>query len=595
MPNSPGVWHFFFYWRFITIVFIYSLKIPPFFMFFNNTIENISRIRKLVEVIAKYGFEDFVVSTGLNKILTPKSKLKNQPADEQQFTNTRWERIRLIMEELGPTYIKLGQMLSNRPDLVPEPLIKELEKLLDKVPPFTTEVAKEIIEEELKKSVKEVFIYFDDKPIGSASIGQVHRARLISGEDVVVKVQRPNAKKQVAADLSLIREFVKLTENYFIKAGILNPLDIVDTFAKSLQNELDYFTEARNLEQFRTLYKDFDNLYIPKPFRDLTTNRVLTIEFISGCKVNDLPTLKSWGIRPPDIAKKGLDIYLRQIFEVGVFHADPHPGNILVKPNGRIALIDFGMVGKLVQSQKYAFAGVFISLAKKDAKSMATNLRRLAIDHEIGDMRAFEYDLNDLIQDYGVLASDDVGVRDFTARLQKLAYKYKLQIPGVIFLIMRSLAILEGTTKQLDPKFDVLENIKPYGLKLLAEQYSLKNVSDEVSNTISQVFTLFYNLPLEVRDIVKQVRKGKIVLNTKQVGFEANLRQQDFIANRLVMAIIIGSLIIASSISYGSSFGKEIPGLFGIPYFSLFCFLFAGFLGFIIFINDYRSGRNRHQ
>jgi len=590
----------------MSLAFIFQIGIPwecfyifvintLIFMLFNNTIENISRIRKLAEVIIKYGFEDFVVNTGLNKILTPKKKVKGQVSEENQFTHSRWERIRLLMEELGPTYIKLGQMLSNRPDLVPEPLIKELEKLLDKVPPFSTETAKQIIEEELGKEIHEVFIYFDDKPIGSASIGQVHRARLINGEDVVVKVQRPNARKQVVADLSLIKEFVKITENYFIKSGILNPLDIVDTFSKSLQNELDYFTEARNLEQFRILYKDYDSLYIPKPYRELTTKKVLTIEFISGCKVNDLPTLKAWGIKPPQIAKKGLNIYLMQIFEVGVFHADPHPGNILIKPNGKIALIDFGMVGKLMQSQKYAFAGVFISLANKDAKSMATNLRRLAIDHEIDDMRAFEYDLNDLIQDYMVLADDEIGVRDFTARLQKLAYKYKLQIPGVIFLILRSLAILEGTSKQLDPNFNVLENIKPYGAKLLAEQYSFKNISDEISHSVAQIFTLFYNLPLEIRDIVKQVRKGKIVLNTRQIGFEKHQRQLDFMANRLVIAVIIGALIIAAALSYGSAIEKDVAGVLGIPYFTLFCFLLAGFLGFILFINDYRSGRNRHQ
>ena len=564
-------------------------------MLFNNTIENIGRIRKLVEVIAKYGFEDLLENTGLSKILTSKKKAIGQYSEEKQFTHSRWERIRLIMEELGPTYVKLGQMLSNRPDLVPEPLIKELEKLLDRVPPFDIETVKEIIEAELARPMNEIFIYFDEIPIGSASIGQVHRARLIDGTDVVVKVQRPNAKKQISADLSLIREFVKITENYFVKAGILNPLDIVETFSKSLQTELDYFTEARNLEQFKRLYRDYESMYIPKPYRDLTTKKVLTIEFVSGCKVNDLDTLKSWGIRPTEIAKKGLNIYLKQIFEVGVFHADPHPGNILIKPNGTIALIDFGMVGKLMQSQKYAFAGVFISLANKDAKSMATNLRRLAIDHEINDMRAFEYDLNDMIQDYIVLAGDDMGVRDFTARLQKLAYKYKLQIPGVIFLILRSLAILEGTSKQLDPDFDVLENIKPYGLKLLAEQYSLKNVSDEVSHTIAQAFTLFYNLPLEIRDIVKQIRKGKIVLNTSQVGFDKYLKQLHFATNRIVLAIVIGALIIAAGLSYGNSIGKDAAGLFGIPYFSIFCFIAAGFLGFAIFINDFRSGRNRHQ
>jgi ubiquinone biosynthesis protein len=563
-------------------------------MLFNKTIENIGRIRKLIEVLVKYGFEDIVVNTGLKSILSPKKKAKDPyAAEEQHFTHSRWERIRLIMEEMGPTYIKLGQMLSNRPDLVPEPLIKELEKLLDSVPPFETELAKQIIEQELAKPINDIFIYFDEKPIGSASIGQVHRARLLSGEDVVVKVQRPNAKRQVIADLSLMREFVKLTEGYFVKAGIMNPLEILDTFSKSLQNELDYFTEARHLEQFLKLYENQKDLYIPKPFRDLTTKKVLTIEFVSGCKVSDLPTLISWGIEPKDIAKKGLNIYLTQIFEVGIFHADPHPGNILIKPNGQIALIDFGMVGKLIQSQKYAFAGVFISLANKDAKSMATNLRRLAIDHEIEDMRAFEYDLNDLIQEYVILAGDDLGVRDFTARLQKLAYKYKLQIPGVIFLILRSLAILENTTKTLDPEFDVLENIKPFGAKLIAEQYSFKNISNEVGHSFAQAFTLFYNLPLEMRDIIKQVRKGKIVLNTNQIGFEGYRRQLDFIANRLVLAIIIGALVISAGLSYSLAIGKDVPGLIGIPYFTLFCMVSAGFLGFIAFINDFRSGRKK--
>ena len=565
-------------------------------MLFDNTIENIGRIRKLIEVLVKYGFEDIVVNTGLRNILTPKRKVAGKISEtEHEFTQSRWERIRLIMEELGPTYIKLGQMLSNRPDLVPAPLIKEMEKLLDRVPPFSTEKAKEIIEEQLDKPMHELFLYFDEKPIGSASIGQVHRARLKEGDDVVVKIQRPNAKKQVIADLSLLREFIKLTENYFVKAGILNPVEIIDTFSKSLQSELDYFNEARNLEQFRSLYKDYDKLYIPKPYKHLTTKKVLTSEFISGCRVNDLPTLKSWGIRPPEIAKQGLDLYLMQIFEVGIFHADPHPGNILIKPNGKIGLIDFGMVGKLMQSQKYAFAGIFISLANKDAKSMATNLRRLSIDHEIEDMRAFEYDLNDLIQDFTVMAQDDVGVKDFTARLQKLAYKYKLQIPGVIFLILRSLAILEGVARSLDPSFDVLENIKPYGIKLIAEQYSLKNISSEMGHTFSQAVSLFYNLPLEIRDIVKQVRKGKIVLNTRQIGFERYTRQLDFAVNRIMLALIIGSLIIGAAISYGNAIGTDASGLFGVPYFSLFCLLIAGFLGFILFINDYRSGRNRNQ
>jgi ubiquinone biosynthesis protein len=370
-------------------------------------------------------------------------------------------------------------------------------------------------------------------------------------------------------------------------------VEIVYTFAKSLQNELDYLNEAKHLDQFRRLYASMEKFHIPKPYRDLSTSKVITIEFVSGCKVTDITMLKSWGLDPHKIAKNGLDIYLKQIFDYGIFHADPHPGNILIRPNGAIALIDFGMVGKLMQSQRYAFAGVFISLANRDAKSMATNLRRLSVDHEIEDMKAFEYDLNDLIQDYIVLEYEEMSVKDFTARIQKLAYKFKLQIPGTIFLILRSLAMLEGIAKVLDPKFDVLENIKPYGIRLIAEQFSVKNVSGEVKHTMLQLFTLFYNLPLELRDIVKQVRKGKIVLNTRQHGYDSFIKQIHFAANRLVMAIIVGALILASAIAYSSSINQDVPGLFGIPVFSILCWVIALFIMFLLVFNDYRSSRKK--
>ncbi len=559
-------------------------------MLFDRTIENISRIRKLIEVLFTYGFEDIVINSGLRNLIRGRKK-SSTALDKKQLTLDRWERLRLVMEELGPTYIKLGQLLSNRPDFIPDGLIKELEKLLDEVPPFSVEAAKSIVESELGKPLNELFVYFDEKPIGSASIGQVHRARLITGEDVVVKIQRPNARRQIMSDLVLIKEFVKLTEGYFVKAGIINPREIIDAFSKSLQNELDYNLEVRHLQQFRRLYKGMKKFYIPKPFQAYSTQQVITIEFVSGCKVSDVPTLLSWGLNPGDIAKAGLEIYLKQIFELGIYHADPHPGNVFIKPNGSITLIDFGMVGKIMQSQRFAFAGVFINMANMDAKGMAVNLRRLAVDHEIEDMRAFEYDLNDLIQDYIVLDYGEMTIRDFTARLQKIAYKYKLQIPGNIFLIFRSLAILEGMAKSLDPSLDVLASIKPYGVKLLTEQYSLRNVSNEFRNTFVQIFTLLNNLPFELREIVKMVRKGRIVFNMKVHGFDLMIKQVHYAANRLVMGLIIGSLIIAASISYAASIGQEVTGFLGVPVFSWICFFIATLVGILIVFNDYRSGR----
>ncbi len=564
-------------------------------MLFNQTFENISRLRKIIEVLLKYGFDDVVTGTRLNKLARKASRSGKPEPMEATLTTARWQRIRQVIEELGPTYIKLGQFLSNRPDLLPEPLIKEFEKLQDEVAPFPVETAKSMIEEETGIAMSDLFLYFDEKPLGSASIGQVHRARLSTGEDIVVKIQRPNAQKQVTADLSLIREFVKFTESYFIKAGILNPLDILDTFSKTLREELNYLNEVRHMEQFRKLFGDMEKLYIPRPFRELCTQKIFMVEFVSGCKVTDVKTIRSWGLSPTDIAKTGLDLYLSQIFDYGVFHADPHPGNILIKPNGNIALIDFGIVGKLMPSQKYAFAGVFISLANRDAKSMAIHLRRLAIDHDIQDMKSFEFDLNDLIQDFMVLNEDEMNVGDFTARLQKLSYKYKLQIPGSIFLILRSLAILEGVTRVLDPDFDVLENIKPYGIKIRAEQFSYKNITQELKHSLQHLYALMYNLPLGLNDILKQIRKGKATFNMRVQGFEIYIYEFHLAMNRVVMSLLIGALVIASAIAYSSSIGKDVPGFLGIPYFSIACWVLSGIILFFMFINNIRSGRNRNH
>lgn len=564
-------------------------------MLFNQTFKNISRLRKIIEVLLKYGFDDIVTNTRLNKLARKASKSGKIEAVEASLTSARWERIRQVIEELGPTFIKLGQFLSNRPDLLPEPLIKEFEKLQDDVAPFNIESVKAIIETETGVPISDLFLYFDEKPLGSASIGQVHRARLTSGEDVVVKIQRPSAQKQVTADLSLIREFVKLTESYFLKAGVFNPLDVLETFSKTLKEELDYKHEARYMEQFRQLYRNLEKLYIPKPYKEYCTSRVLIIEFISGCKVTDVKTIKSWGLSPTDIAKTGLDLYLSQIFEYGIFHADPHPGNVLVKPNGSIALIDFGIVGKLMPSQKFAFAGVFISLANQDAKSMAMHLRRLAVDHDIQDMKSFEFDLSDLIQDFMVLNQNDVNIKEFTARLQKLSYKFKLQIPGSIFLILRSLAILEGVTRVLDPNFDVLENIKPYGIKIRAEQFSYKNISNELKHSLQHLYALMYNFPLGLNDIIKQIRKGKVLFNLKLQGYDTYISEFHLASNRLVMALLIGSLVIASAIAYSGSIGKEAPGILGIPYFSLVCWFFSAVILIFMLINNIRSGRNKNH
>jgi ubiquinone biosynthesis protein len=559
-------------------------------MLLSRPVQNLNRIRQIINILLKYGFEDIIASTALKNLIPANNQVNWLHGSQQVLELSRWERLRMVVEDLGPTFIKLAQLLSNRPDVFPDALIKQFEQLQDNVPRFESDTAIEIIETETGKKLKEIFSYFDERPPSNfaASIGQVHRAKLLTGEDVVVKVQRPNVQKQVKSDLSLLRSFVEYTENYFHGIGILNPLDIVETFEKSMERELNYTFEARSMEQFRKLYKDEKGFYVPKPYREFSTSKILIIEYISGCKITEVERLESWGLDPKDIAQRGMDVYLKQIFEFGFFHADPHPGNIIIRPNGSIVLIDFGMVGKLMRQQRFAFAGVFISLAKQNVPDMATNLRRLAINSEIDDMKSFENDLGELVEDYVVIDVDEMGIDELTKRLQKIIYKYHLQIPGTVFLILRSLAILEGIGHKLHPEFEALEFIKPYGAKLMTEQFSAENVSAEMYYSFSQLGLLMYNFPTEIKYILSKFRKGELKFNHQIIGHQEFLDIIEKVSNRFIITLLICAILITSALMINVN-PPTVGSIFTIPYPPFIGFVIAGVLGLFLGISMWRK------
>ncbi|GAB3326041.1 AarF/UbiB family protein [Hymenobacter humi] len=532
---------------------------------FKNTISNLTRIRQVAEVLLRYGFEDVVTTTPLRRLVSQARRLSWQRADRQVFETTRWERVRLIIEELGPTFIKLAQAMSNRADLLPQGLIDEFEKLQSNVPPFDVATARQIIEEELGRPITEVFSEFEDTTLGSASIGQVHKARLLTGEQVVVKVQRPGVREKVRSDLALLRELVRLTAGFLQKQGLSNPQDIVDAFERSMSKEMDYTAEARSMEQFRKLYEDYPTFYIPKPFRELSTQRILVIEFVSGCKITDKAQLLAWNLSPATVAETGMDIYLTQIFEFGIFHADPHPGNVLVQPDGTVVLIDFGMVGRLTKQQKYAFAGVFIGMARQDARSMALNFRRLALTAEIPDMRAFEADLSLLIEDFASLDVKEMSMSDLADALQTVIYNYKLQVPGAVFLILRALVILEGIGKVLHPNFNTFEFVRPYGAKIIREQYSRQNLLSEAEYTGTQLLALLQTLPSDVRQIVRKISKGELRLKFELVGYNTLLRKADQLVSRTILALLSVGGLIFSGLSLMGRYSPDMPYRRGVP------------------------------
>lgn len=557
-------------------------------MGFNNTIRNLGRLRQIMSIFVKYGFEDVIANSTLRNIVPETLRLKWIRQERPALQYSRFERIRMAAEELGPTFVKLAQVLSNRPDLVPEGLVKEFEKLQDRVPPFDAQTAKSIIEMELGKPIEEVFSDFKTVPMASASIGQVHRATLIDGTEVVVKVQRPDVKEIVERDLQLILEIVQRSDRYLKKQGVLNALDVVSAFERSMVKELDYSNEGRNIQRFRTFYKNEKNFYIPQVFRHISTDKVLVIEFVSGCKFTDKKQIREWGLNPKKIVETGLNIYLKQIFEYGYFHADPHPGNVLIRPDGIICLIDFGMVGQLSRRDKLAFANVFIAMAEQDSRKMAQAMRKLAISDGVKDLRLLEADLQELIDDYVLLDVSEGSITDVITKLQNLLVRYEMVVPAGIFLIFRALAILEGIGKIMHPTLNTYDFIRPFGVKILQQKFSPENLWNEFQYRSDQFSSLLTGLPADIREILGQAKNGKLSITISHQGYGYLLKKLDSIVNRLIITFIICSLIIGSSIIATIPAPINFMTRHGLPYWSVFGYTVSGILSLILIYAIFR-------
>lgn len=558
-------------------------------MLFESTFRNINRTRAIINILLKYGFEDVVTNTPLQKVIPNKLLIKWTREERHVNESTRWERVRMACEELGPTFIKLAQILSNRPDLVPQELILELQKLQSDVAPTPFPILKERVEKELGKPLYEVFEYFDEKPLGSASIGVVHKAKLLSGEEVVVKVRRPKVARIMHEDLEIIKYVVSKADKYLEEQGMPNAMDAVLAFEGSMLKELDYKNEGKNIESFRNFYKKHKNFYVPKAYRSISTERVLIIEYVEGCKITDLKQLKEWNLDPKTIAEVGMDVYLMQIFEFGYFHSDPHPGNILVKPDGTLILIDFGMLGKLIKPDKFAFANVMIAMGREDAQAMAKNLKKLAIEDDIDDMKLLEYDLAEIIDEYANVPVADSSIEDMIEALQAVMYKYKMRVPGGVFLIFRALAVLEGIGKIMHPNFNISSFVIPYGVKIIKEQYAPKEILDTTIYKASEILTLLSSIPSEFSTILKKTRKGDIRLKVEHQGYGLLLNRMDRIVNRLILTFIIIALVLSSAILALADFPASQMSELGIPGLSLVGFISAAFLSVVLFFAVLRS------
>ncbi len=514
---------------------------------------NMKRYRKIVVVLIKHGFYDFVDNSNLIGFVNLRSKIqgKRGRAKKEKRRHSHWERIRFVLEDLGPAFVKLGQFASTRPDILPEDLCIELGNLLDSVKPFPGKEAIEIVERELKAPINDIFDDFSEEPVSSASISQVHKARLKTGELVAVKVQRKHIKEIIITDFEIMKHLAELLEKHVDGMDILKPSEIIEDFGKEIMNELSFSNELINLQKFYKEFHSDSRCYAINAFKKYSSQRVLTMEFVKGIKIS------SFASEDEDATKKLIDnladLLFIQIFEKGFFHADPHPGNILVVENEKICFIDFGQVGILSPRHKTGLCDIIFGLVSRDPECITSAIMNLSSNKEISDRTKLEYQIYRLIEQYAYLPLENINIGNFLNDLLTLVVSYKLQLPSDIYLLMKAMMTLEGAVRKLQPNFDMIKHIEPYVRKLIRETNNPFNLAGDFYKSGIKYIRLFQDLPGGIREIVDQLINKNMRIKIEHVGLESIERKRSRSMNKLSYAIINASLFISGTLLMDSA------------------------------------------
>ncbi|HRH11985.1 MAG TPA: lipopolysaccharide core heptose(II) kinase RfaY [Bacteroidia bacterium] len=484
-------------------------------------------------------------------------------------------RLRMMLEKLGPTFVKFGQILADRPDIISEKLRYELKKLQTGAEPFDHDIAMSLIESELSAPLEQVFCEFDYVCIGSASMGQVYRARLLNGDVVVVKVQRPHIKEKIKLDLQILEYIAhKISEEYpeFI---VMNLEGIVQEFGETMRNELNYTNELANARRFGEMFRDVPHCKIPKVYEALSTSRLLVIEYIDGISPDDLIEINRRGLDQKQIAQNGVDVFLKMIFEHGFFHADPHAGNLFVLENNRIGLIDFGMVGSLKPSQMEFLAKFVRALDQKDGTLLCEAILLLNTNVKFNKVEDMEFSLNELMKKYKGVPYEHLKISLILDECFIIIRKYGVQIPASIFLLIKSIATIEKVGLRLDPSISISSLIRPYAVNLIKKQYSLPKIGEVLLRTVKKYLKLGTSLPDEISEILYNIKSGKLTHDIKlgnQEMFTRSIRQA---GKTLALSILISFLIIGTSMIRAKGEGSVFIDM---VFFTAVCFAIV--LGF---------------
>jgi ubiquinone biosynthesis protein len=553
-----------------------------------RTYRHLNRYRQILAIFFKYGFGDLIELLKIDQYIEVGLQLISSKRRDRIEKLSRAQRVRMAIEELGPTYIKLGQILSTRPDLVPAQFVEEFAKLQDNVPPFGFSQVSRIIEAEFGAPLKEIFEYFDENSFASASIGQVHRARLADGETVAVKVQRPGIKKIIEVDLEIMLHLATLMERNIEEMSFYRPVKIVEEFARTLEKEVDYTIEATSLERFGRNFLADPSIYVPKVFRDTSSERVLTMEFVEGIKISDIDRIDKAGYDRELITVRGAVFFLKQVFEHGFFHADPHPGNIFVLPDNVICLLDFGMTDSIDRQTREEFVDLIDSVVHQHESRAAQALLKLTSwDHE-PDIRLLEKNVADFMGQHLYKPLKDIEIGKLLNRLLELVSRHRLIVPPDIFLMMKALTTIEGVALMLNPDFDMVKQTAPFIEQVKLARFYPGRIAGDIIKLGSDMLQFANRFPKDMLEIMRLIRQQKLAVQMEHKGLETMLATYDQISNRISFSIIIAALIIGSALIVISA----IPPLFyGISLIGIIGFLAAAIMGVWLLVAILRKGR----
>jgi ubiquinone biosynthesis protein len=549
-----------------------------------STRENLSRISEIAQAAARHGFGYFIESHRLSDLIPGRERLTLDPPGR------RGVHLRELLEELGPTFVKFGQLLSMRPDVMPPDMITELRLLQADVRPFAYEEVERVVEEELGLTIERLFLEFDPEPIAAASIGQVHRAVLPNGEQVVVKVQRPDAVRQVEGDLALLYQLARLLRERMRALDFVDTRALVDEFARGIRAELDYRLEGRNCDAMRRTFEGDKRVQVPHVTWSYSAGRVLTLEYVEGVTLAEVDTLNLGPVQRAELARLVTETWMAMIFRHGIFHGDPHPANVLIQDGGAgLGLVDFGLVGRLDDDDLDRLTGFLLDVSAGRIEELPRRLRALGVRFPREQEEELAGDLRALYDRYESATLAEIDPLQAVREAFALIYRNHLELPTRFVLLDKAIATLASVGVELYPEFNVFEVARPYARGLLAERFSPDRLVHRARHELIDLGRVARELPYQVHDVLEEMRDGQIEVGFVHKGLDEFMQRITVAFNRLVIALVVAGGLIGSSLI--GIFAKTGPHVLGINIISVFGFVVSAVLGVWLLAGVIRSGR----